>query len=335
MKHLCLSLLLISAAASAQSDPIGSALDNHILPRMEALSVASQDLASVAADDCAPTSADLRAAFGKAFDAWITVSHLRFGPTETDNRAFAMAYWPDSKGFTPKALSGLLRSSDPAIQTAEGFANVSIAARGFYAMEFLLYDPGLSVAGSPDYHCQLVQRVAQDIARTAEIIHQDWQDNYATLLRTPGPDGRYRTEQEAKQELYKSLLTGLQLTADMRLGRPLGSFDRPRPKRAEARRSQRSKRHIVLAVDELEELALMLAREGSGLQAELAVAFEATHQALDAIASPDLSSVTTPFGWLQADIVRLNLHSRITEELMPPLGEELGVPAGFNALDGD
>lgn len=334
MKHLCLSLLLISAAASAQSDPISSALDNHILPRMEALSVASQDLASVAADDCAPTSVDLRAAYGKAFDAWITVSHLRFGPTETDNRAFAMAYWPDSKGFTPKALSGLLRSSDPAIQTAEGFANVSIAARGFYAMEFLLYDPGLSVAGSPDYHCQLVQRVAQDIARTAEIIHLDWQDTYATLLRTPGPDGRYRTEQEAKQELYKSLLTGLQLTADMRLGRPLGSFDRPRPKRAEARRSGRSLRHVELALTSMRDLAATLAEDHPEIAARILQDFDQAIERTRSLDDPVFAGVASPTGRFKVESLQqlvIEIKSRVETELAPTLG----VSAGFNSLDGD
>ncbi|HBR37591.1 MAG TPA: peptidase M75, partial [Sulfitobacter pontiacus] len=48
-----------------------------------------------------------------AFDAWIAVSHLRFGPSETDNRAFALAFWPDSRGATPKTLAGLITDADP------------------------------------------------------------------------------------------------------------------------------------------------------------------------------------------------------------------------------
>jgi predicted lipoprotein len=334
MKHLCVSLLLMSAATTAQSDPIDSALDTHILPRMEELSLTSQRLADVAAQDCAPTSADLRAAYGRAFDAWIAVSHLRFGPTETDNRAFAMAYWPDSKGFTPKALSALLRTSDPAIQTAEGFANVSIAARGFYAMEFLLYDPDLSVAGAPDYHCQLVQRVAQDIASTAETIHQDWNDTYATLLRAPGPDGRYRTEQEAKQELYKSLLTGLQLTADMRLGRPLGSFERPRPKRAEARRSGRSLRHVELALTSMRDLAATLATDHPDIAARILQDFDQALERARTLDDPVFAGVASPTERFKVESLQQlvqEVRTRIETELAPTLG----VSAGFNSLDGD
>lgn len=329
--------LLLPATLTAQPAPervglVDRVLDQHILPGFDDLAKATSQLAMVAAQNCSPDNEDLREAYGRAFDAWVRVSHLRFGPSEVQNRAFALAFWPDPRNKTPKALARLLADQDVALLAPEEYTELSIAARGFYALEYLLYEPQLQQPAA--YACALVQAGSADIARLSAAINADWAD-YADLMRAPHADGPYKTNAEATQELFKALLTGLQFTTDMRLGRPLGTFDRPRPKRAEARRSQRSTRHIALAVDELEELALMLAREGSGLQAELAVAFEDTHQAIDAIDSPDLSSVATPFGWLQADIVRLNLHSRITEELIPPLGEELGVPAGFNALDGD
>ncbi|MCG7492848.1 imelysin family protein [Thalassobius sp. Cn5-15] len=329
--------LLLPGASLAQPVPervglVERVLDQHVLPNFADLAEATSQLAMIAAQDCTPDSEDLRTAYARAFDAWVRVSHLRFGPTEVQNRAFALAFWPDPRSKTPKALAQLLADQDVALLAPEEYTELSIAARGFYALEYLLYEPQLQQPAA--YACALVQAGSADIARLSAAINTDWA-SYADQMRRPHADGPYKTNAEATQELFKALLTGLQFTTDMRLGRPLGTFERPRPKRAEARRSQRSQRHIALAVGELEELAALLSRDGSGLQAELMAAFEDTHQAIDVIDSPDLSSVATPFGWLQADIVRLNLYSRITEELMPPLGEELGVPAGFNALDGD
>ena len=34
------------------------------------------------------------------------VEHLRFGPLEEDNPGFAIAFWPDTKGATPRTLGG-------------------------------------------------------------------------------------------------------------------------------------------------------------------------------------------------------------------------------------
>ncbi len=44
----------------------------------------------------------LTEAYHAAFDAWIKTSHLRFGPSEVNDRAFALAFWPDSRGQYPR-----------------------------------------------------------------------------------------------------------------------------------------------------------------------------------------------------------------------------------------
>ena len=79
-------------------------------------------LADAAHYDCAPDSPSLRTAYRDAFDAWICVSHLRFGPSEAGDRVFALALWPDTRG--------LIAQSNPVAGNAAAFAGVSIAARG-------------------------------------------------------------------------------------------------------------------------------------------------------------------------------------------------------------
>ncbi|KIC31883.1 imelysin family protein [Leisingera sp. ANG-S5] len=331
MRVLAIALTLAAAPAVA-SDLSSSITDQLIVPAFEELAMDTAALADAAKADCNPQSEALRAAYSEAFDAWIAASHYRFGPTETDSRAFALAFWPDSRSKTPKALAGLIRSEDDGITAPAAFASYSIAARGFYALEYLLYDPDLSSAGSADYRCTLTRAISTDIAATAQAISRDWAENYAGEMRAPA--SRYRSEDEITQELLKALTTGLQVLDDMRLGRPLGSFDKPRPNRAEAHRSGRSLRHVLVSLNAMEPLALALARDEAGLKADLAQGFGKVRSRAEALDDPVFAGVADPTVRIRIEALRQqvkDLRAFVSERL----GPSLGVAAGFNALDGD
>lgn len=338
MKHLILSAALLVAPVVAISESAAPVIENvvaeHILPRFKALADQSQTLAETAARDCTPTSDALRGAYGDAFDAWISASHLRFGPTEVADRAFALAFWPDSRGATPRALNTLISAEDPIAGSPEDYAAVSIAARGFYAMEFLLFDETLMAAGDAAYHCKLVQTISADIARLASAILSDWQNGYADKMRNPAPEGLYRNQEEVLREAFKALTTGLQFTSESRLGRPLGTFDRPRPNRAEVRRSARSARHVILSLTSLRDLAQRLAASDASLSATLAKGFDRALTRLATLEDPVFASVADPQGRVRIEVIQQSvdvIRARVREDL----GPTLGVAAGFNALDGD
>lgn len=331
MRALAL-ITALAAAPAAASDMSSSITDRLILPAFKDLASSSQALAEAADADCSAKSKALRAAYGAAFDAWIVASHYRFGPTETDSRAFALAFWPDSRSKTPKALGSLIGSEDAGITDPAGFASYSIAARGFYALEYLLYDPELSAAGSPDYRCALTRAVSTDIAATAQAIAADWEKNYATEMRVPA--ARYRSEEEITQELLKALTTGLQVLDDMRLGRPLGTHDTPRPNRAEARRSGRSLRHVLLSLNAMEPLAIALAQKNTELKADLAHEFSKIRNRAETLDDPVFAGVADPASRIRIEALRQqvkDLRSLVSDRLSPALG----VAAGFNSLDGD
>lgn len=310
-----------------------TAVDTHILPGFAALQDASGRLEQVAAQDCAPSSDSLRQAWGRAFDHWISVSHLRFGPTERDNRAFALTFWPDSRGATPKALAQMIADTDPIITTPEGVESLSIAARGFTALEFLLYDDAFH--SNPTYVCALVRALGADIAATSHAIAQDWQGSYAALMKTPGQGySPYQTPEDAYQELFKALSAGLQFTSETRLGRPLGSFDRPRPTRAEAWRSGRSLRHVILSLTALQNLAVILSQGDDRLQTDVASAFDTVIAQATALDDPVFAGVQDPSGRLKVEILKQNIDL-IRQDQLANIGAKLGVAAGFNALDGD
>ncbi len=338
MKQVIFAIICASFATLAsgqeEAERTRGVVNDHIIPRFELLADKSADLAYVAQKNCTAGSESLRAAYADAFDTWIAVSHLRFGPTEIDDRAYALAFWPDPRGYTSKALNALIRSKAPIIQRHEDFAKVSISARGFYALEFLIYDPVLSVEGEEHYRCDLIQIIAKDIQLLASSIYTDWKNEYAISMLNPSRKGRYRSEKEAIQELFKALSTGLQFTSDTRLGRPLGTFDRPRPQRAEAWRSGRSSHHVAISLSALRDIAIKLTPAGSPLEHRLALAFDRSLSQLANLDDPIFASVAETQTRIRVEIIQQSIDA-IRKIVRDELGPDLGVIAGFNAMDGD
>lgn len=328
-----LFLILLAFPVAGHAQDIGRIVDTHILPRFQALVDTTAQLKAAALDDCSAESEPLHAAFSEALDAWTAASHLRFGPTETDDRAFALAFWPDTRGVTPRVLASLIADEDPIVFAPARYSDVSIAGRGFYALEMLLFDDRFTAQESP-YTCALVRAVAADVSNVAVAINADWEGGYADAVLHPADDGPYRTDAEVKQELFKMLSTGLEVTSDLRLGRPLGTFDRPRPKRAEAWRSGRSERHVEISLNSLRELAVLLAADDPVLLDKLAVAFDRSDDKIAKLDDPVFAGVTDPTGRFKVEVLKQAIDS-IRSVVRDDLGPTLGVSQGFNGLDGD
>ncbi|MEM6729700.1 MAG: imelysin family protein, partial [Pseudomonadota bacterium] len=276
---LLAALALTASPAIAQvseaefAAKVAEIVDTHVGPGFAALSEAGEDLREAAAASCAPEDAALREAYNDAFDAWLGVSHMRFGPTEIEERGFALAFWPDPRGATPRTLAGLIADADPIGTDADAYADMSVAARGFHALEFLLYDETLSQPDADGYHCALVRTVAGDIANIVEALEAEWAV-YGDELKSPMADSDFRTSEEVARAFFGSLSTGLEFNFDARLGRPMGTFARPRPLRAENRRSGRSLRNVIVSTEAQRALAVAFADDGSDLEAELINVFD-------------------------------------------------------------
>lgn len=327
MRALALVTLLLASPATAD---VADVVNEHILPRFGAFATQTANLSDAAQTDC--TAEALRPAYQEAFDAWIGISHLLFGPLETDGRNLSIAFWPDTRGMTVRTVADLIASEDPAVSDPDAFAEVSIAGRGLFALERVLYDPDMSDYGSDSYTCQLAQALATDLARTGASLDTDWAQ-YQTLLLTAGDDGNtaYLTEGEALQELYTALMTGLEFTKDQRLGRPLGTFDRPRPTRAEAWRSGRPLRDVILSLEATREFAHALANAPTP---HVDAAYTKTLEIAADLDDPDFAGVADPFGRLRVEILQQNIGF-LREAIATEIGVALGLSEGFNAADGD
>lgn len=320
--------LILALAATPVIAGIDDVIDAHILPGYATFAQTTAALNDVAGD-C--SAAALRPAWNDAFDAWMGVSHLRFGPVEQDGRSVIVAFWPDARGATPRALAALITDNDPIIETPEGTAQISVAARGLFALEYLLFDAQFADTGI--YGCALVQALTLDLATVAAEVNDVWHETYATTLRTAGAPGNatYLSDREAKQALFTALLSGLEFTADQRLGRAMGTYQRPKPTRAEAWRSERSQRNVVLSLHALSDLAHHLSDDSAPLtEAAMARAIALT-EALD---DPALAGVAEPGSRLKIEVVQQAVRAAL-DAALAEIGPALGVSAGFNSADGD
>jgi predicted lipoprotein len=318
MRALFLTLLL---SASAAADTV-EVVQTHIRPGFAAFADATEALAKV--ESCDPEA--LRPAYQVAYDAWMAVAHLTLGPAEEDGRGLSVLFWPDPKALGWKAQRTLL-TGDPAALQPEAFAQQSIAARGLPALERLLYpaDP------LPTDPCPLIRATVEDLTRSAEALSEGW-GPFGDLLLSAGKPGNttYLSETEARQALFTQLVTGLELLADRRLGRPLGTFDKPRPELAEARASGRSLRNVTLSLLALRELAVSLNPDSP----QTTAAFDKALKLAADLDDPVFAGVADPQRRLRVEILQQAIRAT-REAAITEMAPSLGVTLGFNSADGD
>lgn len=319
-----------SVLAPAQAD-VPEAISKEILPGYAGFTAAAQALSDAAQADCSPAA--LQPPWNATFDAWLGVAHLRLGPIEDKGRALAIAFWPDPKAIGARQTDSMLKAADPALVTADGMAQVSVAARGLFGLERLLY--GAEATDTGAYACDLRRALAADLARMAQETEAEWRGGYADLLLTAGVEGntRFLTSAEARQALFTQLISGLEFNADQRLGRPLGSFDKPRPERAEALASGRSLRDVALSLKALEGFAHALA-QGLGEIPLTEAAFARAHDVAAKLDDPVFAGVAEPATRLKVEILQQSVRAA-HDAALSEIGALLGVDAGFNSADGD
>ena len=322
MRH-CLILTFALATPALADFP--ETVKDHILPGYATFASATKALADATAQSCDPVT--LQPAFNAAFDAWVGVQHLQFGPVAANGDALAIDFWPDPKGLGAKAQRGLLTGDPTALQPA-AFAEQSVAARGLTGLERLLY-PTEPLPGDT---CPLIRATATDLARMAGEVQAAWVSGYAETLLTAGEadNTTFLTRPEVRQALFTQLIAGIEFLRDQRLGRPLGTFDKPRPERAEARASGRSLTNIQLSLLAMKAMAASLTPDAPLTM----TAFDRAITLADKLNDPVLAGVATPSGRLKVEILQQSvtaLHDTAVKEL----GPELDVGIGFNAADGD
>lgn len=345
MLRLILAAALAVAPVAARAEPDHRAvaarvLEAVILPRVDAFADATARLAEAAPAECRATDAVvLRKRFHQAWDAWMAIQHLRLGPLEEENRAFAIAFWPDERGAIGRTVARVLAARDPVVDNPLAFAQLSVAARGFHALERLLWDDAGAVVPADAYRCRYAAAAAADLARLGAEIAAGWRDPWAGTVRSAGEPGNvnFLAPPEVTQRFVAVVLAALAETAKDRIAAPLGSFERPRPRMAEGWRSGRSLRQIRLVLEAVE--ATMRAGFIPELTPEGAAALDAAFG--DAFARLATAEEVAPLTEAVAGPGRIRVEAlglaveRLEAAIRDGLGPELGIARGFNAADGD
>lgn len=319
-----------------RADPVvDRVLNDVVLPGVASFADKTAALAAAAQADCSPQSPILRGAWNEAMDSWFAIQDFRFGPLEAGARRQAIAYWPDTTGHRPRALSRILSGQDPILLTPERYEAESVSARGLYAIEAMLYDPAFNTYAKGEPGCTLVQAASADLANIGAHLLVAWRDDFVTVMRTAGDskNARFLDASEAQQVIFTALLTTIQFDIDERLGLPLGTYDKPRPLRAEGRLSGRSQRNLELSVAGHARLVVALVPDPAQAPDSRAEFLRINDEIL-ALDDPDFSGVSTPEGRFRIEALQASLTALRTI-VHRELSAALGVTMGLNALDGD
>ncbi len=232
-----------------------------------------------------------------------------------------------------EAAEALAQRADETCATSDLEPAYHAAFDAWMAVQHLHIGPveedgrGLAIAYWPDRPwqadtCPLIRATARDLARLAAEVQAGWTGGFADLMLTAGAPGntRFLSQAEARQALFTLIVTGLEQLHNQRLGRPLGSFDRPTPERAEARASGRSLRNVTLALQALRDMARQLAPSATRTLA----AFDHAITLAEALPDPILSGIASPEGWLKVEILQQAV-GQVTTVAQEELGAALGV----------
>ncbi|WP_018390536.1 imelysin family protein [Ancylobacter sp. FA202] len=343
---LLTTLFIGRAHAAPVSAP--EIVESWLLPRYDTLLASAKAQQEAWEGFCAAPSAErlatLKARFAAVSQAWSSVEFITFGPVMLSLRPDRFNLFPERRNAVGRSVAELVADPTDERLQPQRFFRLSAAAQGLPALERVLYDEGAdaTLLAGPEAvrRCDIGRAVARNLATIAQEIRAGWGDKSEGLLAqliAGKADPVYFPDPNALlSQIVTDLAGAYQRVVDQRLLVVLGkSADEAKPLLADRRRSGLSKETIVAIVTSAGALAQALSagldpKDRASLAATLQVA-EATAQGLP----EDIgAAATTPEGRkiLQAAVAAFKAAQA---GIAKPLAAGLGVPLGFNALDGD
>lgn len=343
-------LLLVAVRPASAADPDYQALANavtdaSIVPAYREMAAEMARLEKATAAHCAApgpaTFATAKDAFGRAMSAWQHAMPVSFGPVVGNGRATRIQFWPDKTGTGERQIRRALAAKDPALIAPGGLDGRSVALQGIGTYERLLY-----AADAPPYACALAAAIARFQTGLAAVIADEWTKpgGYRETMRTAAAgNSHYRNAKEAAADILKAAAATLDIIIDQKLERPLGSsLEAAAPNRAESWRSERSLYNIVANLETLTAwfatpggLRDQLARVGAGpLGDGMVRSFENALALARAVPMPLSQAVVNADARKQVGAL-LEAVRDLRILVRNPVADELKLPIGFNALDGD
>lgn len=270
-------------------------------------------------------------ALAATWQAWAPLDAYQFGPIETQAAALTVNFFPDKKNFVGRALSDLLKrpgaeQADPAVAAAS-----SAGAQGLPALERLLFEDRQT--------CPALVGVSGNLARIGAALYDGWftPDGWAALVTTAGPDNPvYLSHVEFTRQIFTALDFSILRLREHRIGRPLGTYERSFPRRAEAWRAGFTNDIMVAQIDGL----IAIVDDGfatavpDATRAEIIGIAQDIQTRIHAIGAPLADALDDPQMRIRVEALQTKLDY-LKFRLDQEIGETLGVDVGFSAGDGD
>ena len=309
----------------------------------EALRAALVEVAKAPSDE---SLAHARDAFIRARAAWKRTEAFRVGPSEIDGWKASIDFWPASPDAIAKALAS------PAARTKEGVASLGANAKGFMAIEYVLFDsqtehtsvlPSLTTASDAEARRAYAVSLGEVLRADAARFHDLWRAEGRNLGKELGEgSGFFVSAKIAVDQLVRQTCFAAIALESTRLGKPLGRQNggTPVPSLEESPRSDGSLRDLVSVLDGISAVYRGEGtRDGQGLsdlvRAKSTVSDEhvlghldATRKAISDIPPPLRISLVRDTPKVQA---AFDASKALTTEVVSALGTTLT----FSDSDGD
>src|SRR5262249_6780115 len=128
----------------------------------------------------------LKAAFGKAADAWSAVEFVTMGPVSLSLRPGRFNFFPDRRNAIQRGMAEVLADPDASRFEPERFRRSSAATQGLPALERLLFDEGaadaLASGAETARRCIYGSAIALNLATIAKEVREGWGDKTSGAL---------------------------------------------------------------------------------------------------------------------------------------------------------
>lgn len=352
------ALLLVTCTPMYRGDDTRRQLlrswgDSYIMPTYRELVTRTATLATVSTAFCSTahgnTLDDVRRAWSDARRTWKHGETLAFGPTKQEPLRFGpkLDFWP----ARPETVEDLLYRTTPLTEAL--FDTAGAAAKGFPAIEYLLWEPGVDVARqfiAGDRRCAYLIGATTDLAKTAKGLHDAWDPSGGNYLGQLVDAGRSSTAFMSLHDGLGEVVNRMGFTVENmrgdKLSKPLGltSGGTAQPKLSESQFSGRGVDDLRDALDGVERIYFgdeandfiglddLLKQYGKDSSAAFTRELAASRAALDAIDVPLTRAVTEKPERVQAAIDALSGLQRL---IQVDIINAAGLTLGFNDNDGD
>lgn len=307
-------------------------------------------LADAARNPTEPTVTRARDAFFRARAAWKRTEGFRIGPPEIDTWKASIDFWPASPDAIAKAIAM------PGQHTKESVAALGANAKGFMAIEYVLFDsstgdtsvlPSLTTASDALARRAYLVALGEALRADAARFHDLWRTEGKNLGKELAEGtGFFVSTKVATDQLVRQACFAAIALESTHIGKPLGRQNggTPVPSLEESPRSDGSLRDLASALEGISAVYLgQGARDGMGLsdlvRARSALSDDhvvghlaATQKAISDIPPPLRVSLLRDTAKVQAAFEASRaLKTSLTTEVVSALGTTLT----FSDSDGD